>query len=168
MIFLKTLAHTLLIPGTVLALVPYLILRGRDPTLLELDTWTLLGSLWVFAGIVIGSWCTFEFMIRGSGTPNPLDPPKLLVHRGFYRYVRNPMYVSVAFILLGETLFFRSVALAIYSAVLLIGIHFLVVLYEEPILERRFGERYSGYRKRVPRWVPRSRAAQQGDEADRP
>ncbi len=168
MIFLKTLAHTLLIPGTVLVLVPYLILRNRDLTFFELDTWTLSGSLSVFAGIVIGSWCTFEFMTRGSGTPNPLDPPKLLVHRGLYRYVRNPMYVSVAFILLGETLFFRSVALAIYSAVLLIGIHFLVVLYEEPILERRFGEPYSGYRKRVPRWVPRSRAAQQGDEADRP
>ena len=168
MIFLKTLAHTLLIPGTVLALVPYLILRDRDPALFELDTWTLSGSLWVLAGILIGSWCTFEFMTRGSGTPNPLDPPKVLMHRGLYRYVRNPMYVSVAFILLGETLFFRSVALAIYSAVLLIGIHFLVVLYEEPILERRFGERYSGYRQRVSRWVPRSRAAQQGGEADRP
>ena len=167
MIFLKTLAHTLLIPGTVLALVPYLILRDRDPTLFELNTWTLSGSLWVLAGIVIGSWCTFEFMTRGSGTPNPLDPPKLLVHRGLYRYIRNPMYVSVAFILLGETMFSRSVALAIYSAVLLIGIHFLVVLYEEPILERRFGEPYSGYRKRVPRWVPRIRAAQQGNEADR-
>ncbi len=160
MVFLKTLAHTLLIPGTVLALVPYLlVLRGRDPTLFELNTWTLAGSLCVLAGIVIGSLCTFEFMVRGSGTPNPLDPPKLLVHRGFYRYVRNPMYVSVAFILLGETLFFRSVALAIYSAVLLIGIHLLVVLYEEPILRRRFGESYEEYCKWVPRWVPRSRAA---------
>ena len=168
MIFLKTLAHTLLIPGTVLALVPFLILRERDPTFLELDTWTLSGSLSLFGGVLIGSWCTFEFMIRGSGTPNPLDPPKLLVHRGLYRYVRNPMYVSVAFILLGETLFFRSVALAIYSAALLIGIHLLVVLYEEPVLGRRFGESYSEYRKRVPRWVPRSRAAQQGNEADRP
>ncbi len=160
MVFLKTLAHTLLIPGTVLALVPYLlVLHGRDPTLFELNTWTLAGSLWVLTGVVIGSWCTFEFMIRGSGTPNPLDPPKLLVYRGFYRYVRNPMYVSVAFILLGETLFFRSVTLAIYSAVLLIGIHLLVVLYEEPILRRRFGESYAEYCKRVPRWVPRSRAA---------
>ncbi len=160
MIFLKTLAHTLLIPGTVLVLVPYLlVVRERDPTLLELNTWTLAGSLWVVAGIVIGSWCTFEFMIRGSGTPNPLDPPKLLVHRGFYRYVRNPMYVSVSFILLGETLFFRSVTLAIYSAVLLIGIHLLVVLYEEPILRRRFGESYEEYCRRVPRWLPRRRAA---------
>ncbi len=159
MILLKTLAHTLLVPGTVLALLPYLIVREREPTLFELDSWTLTGSLWVLAGIVIGSWCTFEFMIRGSGTPNPLDPPKLLVHRGLYRYVRNPMYVSVAFILLGETLFFRSVTLAIYSAVLLIGIHLLVVLYEEPILRRRFGESYAEYCKRVPRWVPRRRAA---------
>ncbi len=160
MVFLKTLAHTLLIPGTVLVLVPYLlVLRERDPTLFELNTWTFAGSLWVVAGIVIGSWCAFEFMIGGRGTPNPLDPPKLLVHRGFYRYVRNPMYVSVFFIVLGETLIFRSVTLAIYSAVLLIGIHLLVVLYEEPILRRRFGESYEEYRKRVPRWIPRGRAA---------
>ncbi len=160
MIFLKTLIHTLLIPGTVLALLPYLlVLRGRDPSLFELNTWSLAGSLWVVAGIVIGSWCTFEFMVRGSGTPNPLDPPKFLVHRGFYRYVRNPMYVSVAFILVGETLFFRSVALAVYSAVLLIGIHLLVVLYEEPILRRRFGESYEEYCRRVPRWIPRRRTA---------
>ena len=160
MIFLKTLAHTLLIPGTVLALVPYLlVLRRRDPTLLELNAWFLAGSLCVLAGIVIGSWCTFEFMIRGSGTPNPLDPPKFLVRLGFYQYVRNPMYVSVGFILLGETLFFRSITLAIYSVVILIGIHLLVVLYEEPILRRRFGESYEEYCRRVPRWLPRRRAA---------
>ena len=160
MIFLKTLAHTLLIPGTVLALVPYLlVLRRRDPTLLELNAWFLAGSLCVLAGIVIGSWSTLDFMIRGSGTPNPLDPPKVLVDRGLYSYVRNPGYVSVGFILLGETLFFRSITLAIYSVVILIGIHLLVVLYEEPILRRRFGESYEEYCKRVPRWVPGSRAA---------
>ena len=102
MVFLKTLAHTLLIPGTVLALVPYLILRERDPTLYELTAGTLAGSLCVIAGIAIGAWCTFEFMVRGKGTPNPLDPPKLLVNQGFYRYVRNPMYVSVAFILVAH------------------------------------------------------------------
>ena len=159
MVFLKTLAHTLLIPGTVLALVPYLLVRlEHGPTFPEFNTWILAGSLWILAGTVIGSWCTFEFMIGGRGTPNPLDPPKLLVHRGFYRYVRNPMYVSVAFILLGETLLFRSASLAIYGAMLLVGIHLLVVLYEEPILRRRFGDSYEEYCSRVPRWVPRRRA----------
>ncbi len=159
MIFIKTLAHTLLIPGTVLVFVPYLLVHERDPTLLELDAWQFAGAVWIVVGIVIGSWCTFEFMIRGRGTPNPLDPPKLLVHLGFYRYVRNPMYVSVAFILLGETLFFRSVSVGIYAAVLLIGIHLLVVLYEEPILRQRYHESYDEYCKRVPRWIPRIRRA---------
>ncbi len=140
MIFIKTLAHTLLIPGSVLVFVPYLLVRERDPTLLELDAWQLAGAVWIVVGIVIGSWCTFDFMIRGRGTPNPLDPPKLLVQLGFYRYVRTPGYVSVAFILLGETLFFRSVSVAIYAAVLLVGIHLLVVLYEEPILRQRYHE----------------------------
>ena len=159
MIFIKTLAHTLLIPGSVLVFVPYLLVRERDPTLLELDAWQLAGAVWIIVGIVIGSWCTFDFMIRGRGTPNPLDPPKLLVQLGFYRYVRNPGYVSVAFILLGETLFFRSVSVAIYAAVLLVGIHLLVVLYEEPILRQRYGESYDEYCKRVPRWIPRIRRA---------
>ncbi len=160
MILLKTLAHTLLIPGTVLVLVPYL-LALRDPAraAVVLNTWTLAGSLWAVAGVVIGSWCTLDFMIRGSGTPNPLDPPRFLLHRGFYRFVRNPMYVSVAFILIGETFFFRSVILAIYSVLLMLGIHLLVVLYEEPILRRRFGESYAAYCERVPRWIPGRRAA---------
>ena len=159
MIFIKTLAHTLLIPGSVLVFVPYLLVRERDPTLLELDAWQLAGAVWIIVGIVIGSWCTFDFMIRGRGTPNPLDPPKLLVQLGFYRYVRNPGYVSVAFILLGEALFFRSVSVAIYAAVLLVGIHLLVVLYEEPILRQRFHESYDEYCRRVPRWIPRIRRA---------
>ncbi len=159
MIFIKTLAHTLLIPGSVLVFVPYLLVRERDPTLHELDAWQLAGAVWIIVGIVIGSWCTFEFMIRGRGTPNPLDPPKLLVQLGFYRYVRNPGYVSVAFILLGETLFFRSVSVAIYAAVLLVGIHLLVVLYEEPILRQRYHESYDEYCRRVPRWIPRIRRA---------
>ena len=159
MIFIKTLAHTLLIPGSVLVFVPYLLVRERDPTLLDLDAWQLAGAVWIVVGIVIGSWCTFDFMIRGRGTPNPLDPPKLLVQLGFYRYVRNPGYVSVAFILLGETLFFRSVSVAIYAAVLLVGIHLLVVLYEEPILRQRYHESYDEYCKRVPRWIPRIRRA---------
>ncbi len=159
MIFIKTLAHTLLIPGSVLVFVPYLLVRERDPTLLELDAWQLAGAVWIIVGIVIGSWCTFDFMIRGRGTPNPLDPPKLLVQLGFYRYVRNPGYVSVAFILLGETLFFRSVSVAIYAAVLLVGIHLLVVLYEEPILRQRYHESYDEYCRRVPRWIPRIRRA---------
>ena len=159
MIFIKTLAHTLLIPGSVLVFVPYLLVRERDPTLLELDAWQLAGAVWIIVGIVIGSWCTFDFMIRGRGTPNPLDPPKLLVQLGFYRYVRTPGYVSVAFILLGETLFFRSVSVAIYAAVLLAGIHLLVVLYEEPILRQRYHESYDEYCRRVPRWIPRIRRA---------
>jgi protein-S-isoprenylcysteine O-methyltransferase Ste14 len=160
MILLKTLAHTLVFPGTVLVLVPYLLInREAVPALCELDWWTVAGSLWVLAGIVVGLWCTVEFMSRGSGTPNPLEPPKVLLDHGLYRYIRNPMYVSVALILIGEALFLRSVALAIYGAVLMVGVHLLVVWYEEPILRQRFGASYEAYCHRVPRWIPGSRAA---------
>jgi hypothetical protein len=69
MMFLKTLAHTLVFPGTVLVLGPYLLIhREVAPALSEFNWWTVVGSLWALAGIVVGSWCTFEFMSRGSGT----------------------------------------------------------------------------------------------------
>jgi protein-S-isoprenylcysteine O-methyltransferase Ste14 len=82
----------------------------------------------------------------------------VLVDHGLYRHVRNPMYVSVASILIGEALCLRSVALAIYGAVLMVGIHLLVVWYEEPILRQRFGASYEEYCHRVPRWIPGRRA----------
>jgi protein-S-isoprenylcysteine O-methyltransferase Ste14 len=94
--------------------------------------------------------------VRGRGTLAPVDPPKRLVAAGLYRWVRNPMYVAVVWTLIGHALWFASGALWIYTALVFAGFHLFVTLYEEPSLERRFGESYLRYREAVPRWIPRS------------
>ena len=74
---------------------------------------------------------------------------------GLYRYVRNPMYVGVVSMLLGEALFFRSNALLVYAAGFWITTHLFILLYEEPVLRRQFGESYVRYCRTVNRWIPR-------------
>ena len=96
--------------------------------------------------------------MREHGTPAPMDPPKELVVVGFYRYVRNPMYVGIILILIGYFLWFGYWSLLIYTASVFIVIHLFVTLYEEPTLQRKFGESYEKYCRRVPRWIPRLRA----------
>ena len=99
-------------------------------------------------------WCFFDFTYRGRGTPLPTDPPKKLVVTGPYRYVRNPIYVSVLLILLGHFLWFGFWSLLVYAGVAFIGTHLFVILYEEPSLRKRFGRAYEDYLHKVPRWLP--------------
>ena len=89
--------------------------------------------------------CVVEFARSGRGTLSPVDPPRHLVVRGLYRYVRNPMYLSVTAILLGEVLLTRSSALAIYWAVWFAVVNLFVIAYEEPWLRGRFGDSYAEY-----------------------
>ena len=103
-------------------------------------------------------WSFWNFLIEGRGTPAPLDPPKKLVAVGFYRYVRNPMYVGVLLILIGHFLWFKNVWLLVYTVVAFLIVHLFVTLYEEPTLKRKFGASYETYLKEVPRWIPRVRA----------
>ena len=99
-------------------------------------------------------WCIGTFVVVGKGTPAPFDPPRRLVVRGPYRFVRNPMYLGAGLAIWGAALVYRSLALFSYGAVFLLAMHALVVAYEEPTLERAFGEEYAAYRLRVPRWLP--------------
>ena len=96
-----------------------------------------------------------DFLVSGRGTLAPWDPPKRLVVVGLYRFVRNPMYLSIMILLLGWSLFAGSWWLAAYAAVLAVSFHLRVVLYEEPRLEHNFGAEWTRYRTAVPRWIPR-------------
>jgi protein-S-isoprenylcysteine O-methyltransferase Ste14 len=155
---LKTLIFTVVVPGSVTVLVPYLLLSaaGGAPRL-ELSRPWALGLVPILLGAGIYFWCAWDFAFAGKGTPAPIDPPRELVARGLYRIVRNPMYVGVLLVVLGEAALFRSAALVIYAALLFVAFHLFVVLYEEPDLRRRFGESYERYRSAVPRWIPRLR-----------
>jgi len=96
-----------------------------------------------------------RFSLRGHGTPMPFDPPQRLVVEGPYRWVRNPMYLLYAAVVVGEALAYRSSWMLGYAAVLLGLAHLYVVKLEEPRLLERFGADYTDYCQRVSRWLPR-------------
>lgn len=99
-------------------------------------------------------WCFRDFTFKGGGTPLPTDPPKELVVSGLYRYVRNPIYVSVIMILLAHFMWFGYWSLLLYAGLAFVGTHLFVILYEEPALRKRFGAAYEDYLSEVPRWIP--------------
>jgi protein-S-isoprenylcysteine O-methyltransferase Ste14 len=99
--------------------------------------------------------CFLRFALTAQGTPSPLAPTKRLVVTGLYRHVRNPMYVAVTGLILGQALLFGSFGLLAYGFVVAVGFHLFVVNVEEPRLERDFGEEYGRYRAAVSRWMPR-------------
>jgi protein-S-isoprenylcysteine O-methyltransferase Ste14 len=115
--------------------------------------------LTIAAGAALLAACIFEFARSGRGTLSPLDPPRQLVVRGLYRYVRNPMYLSVTTIVVGELILTRSMPLAVYLAIWFTCVNLFVIGYEEPTLRRQFGESYDAYTRQVHRWLPRFRAS---------
>jgi protein-S-isoprenylcysteine O-methyltransferase Ste14 len=109
----------------------------------------------IAAGAAIAVWCIFTFAFVGHGTPAPLDPPRQLVIRGPYRFVRNPMYIGAGMTLAGAALFYGPLSILIYAGVFFVATNLFVVLYEERTLRRTFGSDYEAYCRRVRRWLPR-------------
>ena len=109
MLTLRSIFFAFLLPGTVTVLVPYLIVsRGRPVGIGQQSLWHYFSLLPISVGAGLLLWCIRDFGVVGRGTLAPVDPPRHLVVRGLYRYVRNPMYVGVISILLGEALLFGS------------------------------------------------------------
>ena len=155
MLILKTILFILVLPGTVIVLIPYFLLTSRFELFFpKLGIFRFLGVFPILIGAAIGLWCIWDFLITGKGTPAPFDPPKKLVKKGLYRFVRNPMYLSSAFMLLGGVLLFESMVLLVYTIFVILAFHLLVTCYEEPVLKRRFGDSYKDYFSTVPRWIP--------------
>lgn len=114
-----------------------------------------IGMAIALLGGALALWCILAFAFMGHGTPAPFDPPRRLVTRGPYRFVRNPMYLGAAAALLGAALYYGSAALATYAGVFLLLMHAFVVGYEEPTLRGAFGDDYGRYCAAVRRWRPR-------------
>lgn len=156
---IKTLIFTILVPGTVGVWVPISILGGSGARgSLPIDGLRYVGLSAMLVGASIYLWCAWDFTFAGNGTPAPIDPPKKLVVGGLYRYVRNPMYVGVLSLVLGEAAWYESRQLFAYAALVFVSFFAIVVFYEEPALKRKFGDSYVRYRAVVPRWIPRPRA----------
>lgn len=133
------------------------LVRSFDPLLpVALPAWLQpFGWALLVGGLAVGVVCVALFLTTGRGTPAPFDPPRVFVATGPYRYVRNPMYVGAIAALAGGALGVRSPAILLLAAVFWLLSHLMVVLHEEPALERRFGESFRAYARDVNRWLPR-------------
>src|SRR4030095_4630092 len=112
MLLLRSLFFTFLLPGTVTVLIPYWIISSSDVRVFaDSHSSRYFGVPLIVIGASGLLWCTWQFFSEGRGTLAPVDAPKRLVVRGLYTYVRNPMYVSVVTILIGEGILFLSTAI---------------------------------------------------------
>jgi protein-S-isoprenylcysteine O-methyltransferase Ste14 len=151
---IKTVIFTVLVPCMVGGYIPYRLAVGGGERR-DLGALRYLGLIPVALGAAIYLWCAWDFAVVGRGTPAPVDPPKELIARGLYRWVRNPMYVGVLSATLGQALLFGAPIVVGYAALAFTLFHLFIVLYEEPTLAATFGEAYQRYRRTVPRWIPR-------------
>ena len=113
-----------------------------------------MGILPLVVGLTILIWCVRDFYVAGKGTLAPWDPPKNFVMIGLYRFVRNPMYLGILSLLAGWSFLSGSALLVAYTGLLGVAFHLRVVLYEEPRLQRQFGEQWTAYAASVRRWWP--------------
>ena len=152
---LKSLLYLILVSGAAAVYVPLALLR-KGP---QIDTGFLsylAVPLWLIGSFIVLR-CFWDFTFKGRGTPAPIDPPQELVVTGFYRYVRNPIYVGVLSIFLGLFLWFGYWSLLVYMLLAFLGVHAFIVLCEEPTLRRKFGAADEDYLRKVPRWIPKFR-----------
>jgi protein-S-isoprenylcysteine O-methyltransferase Ste14 len=143
----------LVAPCVVAGLLPWLITRWHGLT--TSIALIAAGAILIVAGIAVLLHAFTRFALEGSGTPAPVAPTETLVVGGIYRHVRNPMYVSVFAIILGQVLLFGSVAVLVYGVLVAAACVAFVLVYEEPTLARRYGQSYETYRRNVPGWLPR-------------
>lgn len=161
-----------LLPGTVAVVVPIALLIaggfdigwGLEGALGALPL--LVGSILIVTGLALWAWTVRLFARIGRGTLAPWDPTTRLVVEGPYRYMRNPMITGVLAVLLGEAVLFGSLLLLIWCAAFLAVNFAFFLIYEEPALERWFGDEYGVYKRNVPRLLPRRPVPGSGPAAD--
>jgi len=143
-------------PGFVAGLAPWWITHWQvEAPFFGLSLFRWIGALFLALG-AIGLLDSFvRFALQGLGTPAPVFPTRHLVVSGLYRYVRNPMYVTVLITILGQGLLFGNVRLLEYGGLAWLVAHLFVLFYEEPTLRASFGHEYDSFCAEVPRWIPR-------------
>src|SRR5215831_15921412 len=145
-------------PGIVAEQVPWRICRWHvGAPLLGTISFRVVGVLLVAAGLPVLLDSFARFALQGLGTPAPILPTQHLVVSGLYRYVRNPMYVAVVSLILGQGLFFGSVRVLEYGITVWVLFHLFLLIYEEPTLRKTYGPEYEQFCANVPRWILRLR-----------
>ncbi len=165
-VFARAVTYAALFIGFVLVYLPGRLLSWTGivrPAAIELPQ--VAGMVIGAAGAVVALWCIFTFATIGRGTAAPFDPPRRLVIRGPYRFVRNPMYIGAGLALASAALFYESLSLLGYAGLFFLATHVFVAGYEEPTLRRTFGQDYEAYCRQVRRWWPRVGTAHDSDAA---
>jgi protein-S-isoprenylcysteine O-methyltransferase Ste14 len=161
-ILIRTLTYATLFIGFVLVYLPARVLAWAGISRpIEISWPQILGIAIGSLGAALALSCVAVFARIGKGTPAPFDPPRRLVMRGPYRFVRNPMYIGAAFALAGAALFFTSLSLFAFVCGFLLVCHCFILIYEEPTLRHSFGQEYTAYCEHVKRWWPLFGTAQQ-------
>jgi len=145
-------------PGIVAGYVPWLICRWHvGAPLLGISSFRVFGVLLIVAGLPVLLDSFARFALQGLGTPAPIFPTQHLIVSGLFRYVRNPMYVAVLSLILGQGLLFGSIRVLGYGIAVWVGFFLFVLIYEEPTLRKSYGRDYEEFCANVPRWIPRLR-----------
>jgi len=145
-----------LAPGTVAGLIPFWISRWQfEPSFFGFEPVRWFGVLLILFAVPVLLESCARFAVEGLGTPAPILPTQHLVVKGLYRYVRNPMYVAVVSIIIGQGLLLGNASVLVYAPVVWAAFFGFVLLYEEPKLRKTYGAEYDAYSARVPRWIPR-------------
>src|SRR5215207_10214893 len=143
-------------PCTLAGLIPWSITRWElRPPFFGLELTRVVGVILILAGVPGLADSFARFALQGLGTPAPIAPTQNLVVTGLYRYVRNPIYVAVVAVILGQAVLFGDWRLMTYGALMWLAFHAFVLAYEEPVLAESFGAQYEDFRANVPRWIPR-------------
>lgn len=155
-VLFRALVYATLFVGLVLVVLPAQVLSWSGITRpAVIGVWQVIGLVVLIGGAALALWCVLTFTLVGKGTPAPFDPPRRLVVKGPYSFVRNPMYIGAALALGGAAIFFQSFMLFAYTALFLLIAHLFVVLFEEPVLRKMFGQEYEAFCHRTHRWRPR-------------
>ena len=169
MLRVKSFLIPLFFHALLLGVIPWWITGGLYVRPGSLGLLAIPGSLLGLAGILLIVRTALLFADVGQGTPSPFHPPGKLVVKGPFRWMRHPLYAGVLLIAFGEALATVSSKLLIYAVSLTVAIQLLVVIIEEPVLRKRFGDVYDVYCAKVPRWIPKLRnEAPPEQDADTP
>ncbi|MCC5941974.1 MAG: isoprenylcysteine carboxylmethyltransferase family protein [Balneolaceae bacterium] len=143
---------SLILPLTVLVIIPWFIVENSEP---DVHLIMVPGIVLLLSGLIVMGITIRMFAEIGQGTLAPWDPTENLITTGIYSFVRNPMIMGVLAVLIGEALIFKSWRIAAWAALFFLINTLYFKFSEEPALEKRFGEEYIEYKKNVPRWLPK-------------
>lgn len=152
---IKHIRDIIILPFTVTVIIPYLNYNEKQTAIPDNIVIKILGILFFLPGLYLFLYTVYLFKTFGKGTLAPWSPTQKLVIRGPYKYCRNPMITGVLFILVGETLFFHSTNILIWTCTFFLINTLYFILKEEPDLYKRFGDKYKKYKENVPRWIPK-------------